>query len=88
MKQRYLKHIPFISFLVLLAILYIGNTHSAERKMFKIQQLQKELSETEYKCNEVKSKTSYESIQSQLEKKVEGMDVGKNENTPIVLNEK
>ena len=87
MKQRYLKHVPFISFLVFLTILYIGNTHSAENKMFRIQQLQKELSEKEYKCNEVKSKTSFESLQSQLGKKVDGLKVGKNENAPIVLNE-
>jgi len=84
MKNRYLKHLPFMCFLVLLTILYIANAHAADKKMFKIQQLKKELSETENRYNEVKSGTSLQSTESNIGEQV---TLKRNENAPIVLKE-
>lgn len=85
MKNKYLKHIPFISFLVFLALLYIANVHSAERKMYKIQTLRKELSESEYRLNEVNSKISKEKTASELETKVQELELKTNKEAPIVI---
>lgn len=82
MKSRYLKHLPYLCFLVLLVLLYIANAHAADKKMYKIQQLKKELSETENRYNEVKSGTSLHSTESIIGKKV---DLERNPNVPIVI---
>lgn len=85
MKNKYLKHIPFISFLVFLAVLYIANVHSAEKKMYDIQTLRKALSESEYRLNEVNSKISKEKTASELEAKVQGLEIKTNKEAPIVI---
>ena len=85
MKNKYLKHIPFISFLVLLAVLYIANVHSAERKMYQIQTLRKALSESEYRLNEVNSKISKEKTASELQAKVQALNLETNKKAPIVI---
>ena len=85
MKNKYLKHIPFISFLVFLAVLYIANVHSAERKMYEIQTLRKALSESEYRLNEVNSKISKDKTASELETKVQSLELKANKEAPIVI---
>lgn len=85
MQGKYLKYIPYLCFIMLLAVLYIGNTHAAERKMFEIQQLQRELSIKEQRLNQVKSEISTSSTQTNIEKVTSSNEIRKSNKAPIVL---
>jgi hypothetical protein len=85
MRSRYLKNIPFIGFLALLGIVYIWNSHSAEKKLRKIEMLKKDVKESKWKYMQVKKDIMFEGTESRLAKKVSEQEIKKNEDSPIVL---
>ncbi len=80
------KHIGFIFLLTLLAIIYIANTHRAERKLRKINALQKSVDDAKSRYQKVMSDNTYNSTESQLAKElaVEGLKI--NSQSPFVIN--
>jgi len=60
------ENFPFLLFLVLLAILYIGNSFYAEKNIRKIEKFQKELKELRYEHIYTKSKVMSKSKQSEV----------------------
>lgn len=62
---------PFILFMALLVIVYIGNAHSAEKKKRQLQALKSEVKEARWQYEIAKNKVIYGSTQSQLAKKLD-----------------
>lgn len=60
------ENLPFLLFLALLAIIYIGNSYAAEKNIRKIEKLQKELKELRYEHIYTKSKLMSKSRQSEV----------------------
>ncbi len=63
---RTAKNLPFLLFIALLAIFYIGNSYTAEKKIRRIEKLQKELKELRYDHIYTKSKLMSKSRQSEV----------------------
>ena len=65
-----LKNLPFLVFLGFLAVIYIANSHYAERNVRKIQVLQKELKEPRWFYMSLQSENMVNSMQSEVVDKV------------------
>ncbi len=65
-----LKNLPFLVFLGFLAVIYIANSHYAERNVRKIQVLQKELKELRWFYMSLQSENMVNSMQSEVVDKV------------------
>jgi len=72
-------NLPYISFVAILAVIYIANSHAAEHNLRQIEQLKKEVKDAEWKYMSIQKEIMYGSTQSQVEKKVEssGLKLGK-----------
>lgn len=57
----------FLLFLGGLGLAYIANAHFAEKRVRRIQSLQKEIKELKWEYTSVKSETMYKSMQSQID---------------------
>ena len=75
-------NLPFICFLSLLTIIYIGNAHHAEKKVRKIHSLKKEVKELEWQYTNVKSDIMYGSTPSQVVSKVNKIDLKVSDEMP------
>lgn len=64
------KFLPFLFFLALLAIIYIGNTFYAEKKISERNNLKNELKELRYDYITSKSELMFHSKQSEVAKKL------------------
>jgi hypothetical protein len=64
--KRTAENLPFLLFLALLALVYIGNSYYAEKNIRKIEKLQKEVKELRYEHIYTKSKLMYKSRQSEV----------------------
>lgn len=71
--QLLFKNFPFLAFLTFIGLIYIANTHRAEKKIRKIQHLHGEIDESKWLYWESNSNVSYEGIQSQTEKRVQDL---------------
>jgi len=60
------ENLPFLLFLALLALIYIGNSFYAEKNIRKIERLQKEVKELRYEHIYTKSKLMSKSRQSEV----------------------
>jgi len=58
--------LPFVFFAGFLAILYIANSHYAEKKVREIQSLQKELQNEKWRYMAIEADIMYSTTQSQL----------------------
>jgi len=76
-------NIGFVMFLSLLAVAYIFNAHKVEKKMRRIQELKKEVSNAKNKYHNIKSENMYKSTESQLAK--EFKDLKSNDDVPVVI---
>ncbi len=65
-----LKNLPFLVFLGFLAVVYIANSHYAERNVRQIQELQKELKELRWFYMSLQSENMVNSMQSEVVDKV------------------
>ncbi len=73
--QLLYKNLTFLVFLTIIGILYIANTHRAEKKVRKIQKLQTEIERSKWQYWEAMSNVMYEGIQSQTQKRVTDLDL-------------
>lgn len=64
------SNLPYIFFLILLAMIYIGNAHYAGKKVRKIEQLKSEIKEVTWTYMTVKSDAIYQSTYSNLAEQV------------------
>ena len=67
----------YLMFLGFLGIVYIANAHFAEKGVFRIQTMQKEIKELKWEYTSIKSETMYKSMQSQIDESLEpvGLDL-------------
>lgn len=65
------QNMPFILFLALLALVYIANSHLAEKKIRRINKLGKEIKELKWEYLNVKSELMFRSKMSEVSKAVE-----------------
>ncbi|ASZ15162.1 hypothetical protein KTO58_00205 [Chitinophaga pendula] len=65
------QNMPFILFLALLALIYIANSHLAEKKIRRINKLGKEIKELKWEYLNVKSELMFRSKMSEVSKAVE-----------------
>lgn len=65
------QNMPFIGFLAFLALIYIANSHLAEKKIRRINKLGKEIKELKWEYINVKSELMFRSKMSEVSKSVE-----------------
>ncbi|WP_143304947.1 FtsL-like putative cell division protein [Chitinophaga vietnamensis] len=65
------QNMPYILFLSVLALIYIANSHLAEKKIRRINQLSKEIKELKWEYINVKSELMFRSKMSEVSKSVE-----------------
>lgn len=68
-----LKHVPFLLFLALIAILYIANGYQADDKIREVNRITNELKELRSEYISTKSDLMFVSKQSEVAKSVEAM---------------
>jgi hypothetical protein len=84
-----IKNLSFIVFMAFLCVLYITNVHLAERKMIRIEKMEKEVETLRYKYMDVKQSLLYTSAPSIIEKRVQDKGLKQTTKAPQVLkNEK
>lgn len=69
--EKTLKHVPFVLFLALIAILYIANGYYADDKIREVNKINNELKELRSEYISVKSDLMFVSKQSEVAKSVE-----------------
>lgn len=69
-RNSVIKSLPFLFYIAFLAILYIGNSFYAEKKVMQIEKIKKELKELRSESISVKSNLMYVSKQSEVIKRV------------------
>ncbi|WP_246197871.1 FtsL-like putative cell division protein [Chitinophaga agrisoli] len=75
-------NMPFILFLSLLALVYIANSHLAEKKIRRINKLGKEIKELRWEYLNVKSELMFRSKMSEVSKAVEPLGLKSLNNPP------
>ncbi|MGE5356082.1 MAG: FtsL-like putative cell division protein [Deltaproteobacteria bacterium] len=84
-----IKNLSFIVFVAFLGVIYITNVHLAERKMIKIEKMEKDVEALRYKYMDVKQSLLYTSAPSIIEKRVVDKGLKQTTRAPQVLkNEK
>lgn len=73
--QWVFDNFSYLMFLGFLGIVYIANAHFAEKNVRDIQRVEKEIKEMKWEYISIKSETMYKSMQSQLDDKVERLDL-------------
>jgi hypothetical protein len=69
--QLITQNLPFLLFLAVLALVYIANSHLAEKKVRRINKLSKEIKELKWEYLSVKSELMFRSKLSEVSKTVE-----------------
>lgn len=69
--QLITRNLPFLLFLAVLALVYIANSHLAEKKVRRINKLSKEIKELKWEYLSVKSELMFRSKLSEVSKAVE-----------------
>jgi cell division protein FtsL len=72
-----IKNLPFVLFLGFLAVVYITNTHYAEKQVRQIQALQKEVKELKRQYNSLKSEIMFKSRLSEIGEEVDALGLRK-----------
>ena len=76
------QNMPFILFLAVLALVYIANSHLAEKKVRRINKLGKEIKELKWEYLNVKSELMFRSKMSEVSKAVEPLGLKELNNPP------
>lgn len=72
-KERATEALPFLLFLSLLGMIYIGNRHTAENNIRKIDGLSKEVKELSWDFKTLKADLMFKSRQTEVIKKVDSL---------------
>jgi hypothetical protein len=76
------NNMNFIGLWVLFALFYISNVHRAEKKLRKLDKVQKEIDEVRRAYIYVKDQTMFEGTMYELARNIEGIELDKNRNIP------
>ena len=76
------QNMPFILFLAVLALIYIANSHLAEKKVRRINKLGREIKELKWEYLNVKSELMFRSKMSEVSKAVEPLGLKSLNNPP------
>ncbi|MEE9437547.1 MAG: FtsL-like putative cell division protein [Saprospiraceae bacterium] len=68
-------NLPFVCYLALLCVVYIFNINGVEKKLRKIEVLRSEVKDANWRYMDIKQGVMYGSTQSQIEKKVAGLNL-------------
>ena len=79
--QLITRNLPFLLFLAVIALVYIANSHLAEKKVRRINKLSREIKELKWEYLSVKSELMFRSKLSEVSKAVEPLGL-KELNTP------
>lgn len=87
--ENLVANMPYFLFLVLLAMIYISNTHSVEATFKQIDKVKNELKEIRWNYMSAKSDLMYKSKQTEVAKAVEPLGLKEITHPPkkIMLNE-
>lgn len=85
--EKLYSNFPLICFIALLAVLYIGVAHKAEKKARKIQVLKTELDEVRWQYEDIRHRLLYESTQSQLAERLKEKNLNISSTVPKKLKE-
>ena len=80
--------LPFILFLVLLGMIYLGNMHLAERNMRDIDKMTKEVKELTWDYKTTKADLAFKSTLSEVAKRVDTLGIKESIEPPQRLKEK
>lgn len=69
--QLITRNLPFLLFLAVIALVYIANSHLAEKKVRRINKLSREIKELKWEYLSVKSELMFRSKLSEVSKAVE-----------------
>jgi hypothetical protein len=83
--DRFVKRLPFLVFCTVLAMLYIGNRYSCERKVRELAVLQKKVEEHRFYYDSTKDELARNSRQSRVAERVAGRGVVELTDPPIIL---
>lgn len=79
------KYLPKILFVMLLGLLYISNTHHAEKTVRRIDQVQTEVEELRADYTTLKSDLMFASKQSEVARKVKNIGLKESTNPPAKI---
>ncbi len=68
-----IRHVPFLIFLAILAVIYIGNGHYADNTIRKTEKAQRELRQLQYQYKAMQAEVIYRSRHAELAKSVQPM---------------
>ena len=72
---RLINNLPFFLFLGVLGLIYIGNTHNAERKIKRIDRMETEMRELRWQYTTTKADLMFRSKQTEMAKEVQEMNL-------------
>lgn len=78
-------NLPFVCYLSLLIGIYIYNAHSVDKKLRKIETLKAEVNDARWRYMDVKQDIMQGSTQSQIGKKVAGLELKPMREVPYVI---
>lgn len=78
-------NLPFVCYLALLGVIYISNAHASEKSVRKIEALKKEVNETKWRAINLRQEVMHGSIQSQIERKVDGTGLVPSTSAPFKI---
>jgi hypothetical protein len=79
------KNLPYVFFLIFLAMVYIGNAHYTEKKVRKIEMLKTEIKELTWIYMSAKSDALYQSTYSELSEQVKSNQLSNSGSFPKKL---
>lgn len=81
-RDRFLRAMPFILFLMLLGVVYISNIFNVERSKRQIDDMEEELRELRYEYVTSRSKLMFESKPSEIVNKLKETGIGESKTPP------
>lgn len=84
-KDSVIKGLPFIFYIAFLAVMYIGNSFYAEKKIMQIEKMKKEIKELRSESISVKSNLMFISKQSEVIKRLGNSGVKESLNPPYKI---
>ncbi len=79
------KHLPKILFVLLLSLIYIGNTHYAEKTTRKINQMQTDVEDRRADYTTLKADLMFASKQSEVARRVKALGLKESSNPPYKI---
>ncbi len=82
------QNLPYVFFLIFLAMVYIANAHWTEKKVRKINSLKKEIRELNASYMSVKSDVIYQATYSELQEQVADLKLSNEGSFPVKIKSK